>query len=114
MQCIASALKRVCSLLLSLCSLSMQRKVSNAAETQSKQATPGLVMASSLAMLAPHLSPGSTHTQAAKQLPAFMHVICMCKQSTRASSVWQGLSFKPHGMSHERLHLASCHAVTGR
>ncbi len=44
------------SLLLSLCSLSMQMKVSNAAETQSKQATPELVMSSSLAMLFPHLT----------------------------------------------------------
>ncbi len=103
--------------------------VSNAAETQSKQATPELVMSSSLAMLFPQLR---INLPTAKKLPAiihahslhvhaiymcqqcmpgavieaiwhesFMHVVYMCKQTTCASSVCQGLSFKPHGMSHE-------------
>ena len=62
----------------------MQMQVSNADKMQSKQATPELVMASSLAMLFPHLS-FSLHT--AKQLPSIIHAcslhvqaVHMCKQ----------------------------------
>lgn len=107
-----SVLLCVLSLLLSHCSLSVSTNVSNAAETHSKQATPALVMSSSLGMLFLHLHLILKLQRSFRQ--SLMHVVYMCKQSTCASNVCQGLSLKPHGMSHEQLNLASCHAVTGR